>query len=312
MPIKDLAPSSFGSKVLNADMSQARARNWCFTDFSLNDPSFDSESMHYLKYQVELCPDTDRLHIQGYVQFKEQVRFNGAKAKISPTAHIEVARGTPQENAEYCGKEESRVMGPIEHGEIKMTNQGKRTDIRDALEAITTKRKWSDVILDPEIATAISSRMKWAKEVYQASRTKPICDITLWKWQAELEKELKGNPDSRKIIWYYDEYGNTGKSTMARWLVANTDTIVTEGKKADVLYGYQGERIVIFDLSRSTEEYTPYDTIEKLKNGVYFNTKYESGMRVYDQPHVVVFANFEPDRTKMSADRWDVRTEFEQ
>lgn len=238
--------------------------------------------------------------------------MNKVKTIIGSGAHLEVARGSPAENAEYCGKEDSRVMPPVEYGELKETNQGKRTDVANAFESITGKRKWSEVILDSEIATTVSSRMKWAKEVFMASRPKPSCGITLWKWQQNLADELDQEPHTRSIIWYHDSIGNTGKSTLAKWLIANKDTIVAEGKKADVLYGYQGERIVIFDLSRSTEEYTPYDTIEKLKNGVYFNTKYESGMRVYDQPHVVVFANFAPDQTKMSADRWDIRTDFEQ
>jgi len=31
-------------------------------------------------------------------------------------------------------------------------------------------------------------------------------------------------------------------------------------------------------------------------------------MKIYRTPHVVIFANFLPDKTKMSADRWDIHT----
>ena len=30
-------------------------------------------------------------------------------------------------------------------------------------------------------------------------------------------------------------------------------------------------------------------------------------MGLYAIPHVVIFANFEPDQSKLSADRWDIR-----
>ena len=44
--------------------------------------------------------------------------------------------------------------------------------------------------------------------------------------------------------------------------------------------------------------------IEDLKNGRYFSTKYVSEMRIYKPPHVVCFANSEPNFAALSADRW--------
>jgi hypothetical protein len=63
-------------------------------------------------------------------------------------------------------------------------------------------------------------------------------------------------------------------------------------------------KILLLDIPRSLEEYVSYQGIEEIKNGMFFNTHYEAKMVCYDSPHVVVFANFEPDLSKLSRDRW--------
>ncbi len=53
-------------------------------------------------------------------------------------------------------------------------------------------------------------------------------------------------------------------------------------------------------------DHVNYEVIESVKNGIVYNTKYESEMRVYKIPHVIVFSNERPDETKLSHDRWDI------
>jgi hypothetical protein len=50
-----------------------------------------------------------------------------------------------------------------------------------------------------------------------------------------------------------------------------------------------------------------YGAIEQIKNGLLFSGKYEGGQCVFNQPHVIVFANAEPKEEQMSMDRWDIR-----
>jgi hypothetical protein len=50
-----------------------------------------------------------------------------------------------------------------------------------------------------------------------------------------------------------------------------------------------------------------YSLMEDLKDGLMFSGKYDGGPKLFDSPMVVVFANWEPDYTKWSADRYDVR-----
>ena len=57
----------------------ASQRSWCFTSFELDEnqfpkyPTFIPEEIRYIVYQVEQCPDTGKLHIQGYVEFPKKI-----------------------------------------------------------------------------------------------------------------------------------------------------------------------------------------------------------------------------------------------
>lgn len=79
------------------------------------------------------------------------------------------------------------------------------------------------------------------------------------------------------------------------------------GAKKDIAYSYRGGKICVFDFSRDTEGHISYDAIEALKGGLVFSAKYESGVKIYEQPHVLCFANWEPNIDSMSDDRWVIR-----
>ncbi len=75
--------------------------------------------------------------------------------------------------------------------------------------------------------------------------------------------------------------------------------IVSGGKVADIAHAYDEQPIVCFDLSRTMVDHCDhvYSMIEKFKDGCIFSGKYESRTKIFDVPHVIVFANFKPDLT---------------
>ena len=87
------------------------------------------------------------------------------------------------------------------------------------------------------------------------------------------------------------------------------------GKATDMKYGiikYKEKNgvfpdIIIFDIPRSSQQFVSWAGIEEIKNGMFFSAKYESDMVVFDNPHVICFANEEPDYNKLSKDRWKVK-----
>ena len=68
------------------------------------------------------------------------------------------------------------------------------------------------------------------------------------------------------------------------------------------LYAAIYESTVIFDLSRSQLEKLNYDTLESIKNGMIFSTKYELRLKLYMPPRMIVFMNKRPELHKNLSD----------
>lgn len=131
----------------------------------------------------------------------------------------------------------------------------------------------------------------------------------LKEWQEILLKELLTEPDDRTVIWYYDKEGGAGKTAFAKYMAIKHNALVlNNGKFNDLAYAVNEEtKIVIINISRSLEEHVNYNAIEALKDGLIFSGKYESKTKIFNSPHVVIFANFEPNLNALSSDRWNVR-----
>lgn len=119
------------------------SRQWCFTLFrgigthaSAGDPleRMDSSKVIFGTWQVERCPRTQRLHVQGVVKFKQAMRMTGVKAWLNDqSAHLEICRDW-NKSIEYCTKEETRVEGPWSMGTRATEGSGKRSDLMDCVE----------------------------------------------------------------------------------------------------------------------------------------------------------------------------------
>ncbi len=136
-------------------------------------------------------------------------------------------------------------------------------------------------------------------------------NLVKWKyWQRGLQRLILADPHPRKIIWIWDAKGNTGKTTFAKHLVMSHGALYVSGKATDIKFAIaempQPPRIVIIDCPRTSQGYISYDAIESVKNGIFFSGKYKGRMYYEDIPHVIVLANYAPNRAALSEDRWKV------
>ncbi len=254
------------AKVLE---NKFKTRSWVFT---LNNyvGSDISDILLYLDKATyvfqEEIGDLGTKHLQGCFRFKSQRSFSSVKKSI-PRAHLEKCKHW-RSSIDYCSKDDTR--------------NGKVWHSKDV--------KLKKVLIDP------------------------IKGKTLHKWQKDILEILEGDPDDRTIHWYWEETGCVGKTTLAKHICMKYNAIYLGGKSKDCKFGVSqfleknngNLDVVIFGLSRSLEQYVSYEALESVKDGIFFNGKYESGMCIFNSPHVIVFANFEPTRSKLSTDRWNI------
>lgn len=287
-------------------------KNWCFT---LNNYSNDDINrlnrlietdtrVNYIIYGKEIA-ESGTPHLQGFLQLKKGGRLLQAKTIIGSNPHIEPSRNL-NASVQYCKKEGDWVeFGGLGGG------SGKRNDLEEFKNAVKNgvlsmkdlREAHADVCAKyPRFA------MEYVRDHYPSVT---IPEHPLRDWQSNLVTLLEEPPDRRTVIFVVDIVGNSGKSWFADWYqqkIGDTCQILTPGRRADMSYMLQPNLKVLFlDAPRAKNgDYIQYDFLEDLKNGRVFSPKYESIMKTYEPMHIVVFMNEEPDRTKLSADRFKV------
>lgn len=129
-------------------------------------------------------------------------------------------------------------------------------------------------------------------------------------WQRTIENRLQYCQSDRSIYWIWEDEGGVGKTAYAK-SIAMRGGLVLGGRGADIKYGVadfirkHGKLgRAVFHFTRSVENYVSYQAIEEVKDGIFYNSKYESGMVVFNPPQLLCLANFPPEESKLSRDRW--------
>lgn len=241
---------------------------YCFTEHSITENNQNlifALNLHCdgWVFQHEICPETKKEHIQGYLEFKKRQSVKQFKELISPTAHVEVAKAKREDNIKYCTKKESRKPN--------------------------------------------------TKPLFKGFRIKnEIPEFKPYGWQEEIIKLLELEPDDRTVIWVWSKSGKLGKSALCRHLTLKYNAIfIDEGKKGDFMNtiyktNMDEVNIIAVDIPRDNQNKTSYKSFESIKNGIIYNSKFETGFKVFNPPHVIVFCNKPPEVEKLSFDRWKI------
>ena len=136
------------------------------------------------------------------------------------------------------------------------------------------------------------------------------CDVDLREWQI-IALSLLENQNDRGVLWFVDYLGGSGKTWFAKYLSAIHNAFYcTGGKASDIAHAFKLEQMVVFDFTRSNKEFVNYSVIESFKNGMFFSPKYNSITKKFAPCKVICFSNWDPDKNKLSMDRWCINYLF--
>lgn len=240
---------------------------WCFT---LNNYSQEEEDQikaiecKYIVFGHEIG-EQGTPHLQGFIILNKRVRFSSAKGLFPERTHLEIARGTSPEAADYCLKYDKdnfyeRGVRPLLPGE------GEKKRWADAREC--AKRGDFDNI-PPDIYIRYLGNLK---KIHSDAMTIPAPVQTL------------------DFHWYYGSTG-TGKSSTAR---SQNPNYYLKGinKWWD---GYTDQPCVII------EEWSPMDNGAERIMGHYlkqwcdhhcFQAEFKGGMKMIRPPKIIITSNY--------------------
>lgn len=249
------------------------SKNWCFT---INNPgeedgaamraAWDSGALRYYVCGREVGAEGTR-HIQGFLVLKKPARLS-AMAKILPRAHLEMARGTARQAADYCKKDGDF----IEDGDLP-----------------------GDAGISGGAAGGAAEKSRWdqARQLAREGRMDEIPSDIYIRYIGNLHRiraEAQVVPESLAVLdnwWYYGETG-TGKS-----LTARTENpgyyIKNKNKWWD---GYKGQPCVII------EEWDPHYSdslgsfLKEWADHHPFNAEIKGGSMCIRPPKLIVTSNY--------------------
>lgn len=240
-----------------------RARAWVFTwnNFSHENlfPDGIPADIKYVIYQSERGA-AGTPHLQGYIVFTsakslQSVRKIDCKAADGTPfrpfehAHLDIARGSADDNKKYCTKADTRVNGPWELGAIPV-GQGARTDLKDTVEKLLESGGDLEAI-DP---------------VMFVKHTKGLMSLIS-------DRVVPPRRDNLKVITIVGKTG-IGKSYAIHDLYPNI-SLCSWGNSGAWFHGYHGQRVIAF------EEFRGQIQLQRLLQyldvyGVYLELKFGS------------------------------------
>lgn len=119
------------------------SRHYCITFFTK--PQIEiCDKIRYAIYGEEVCPKTNKIHYQSYIELFKPARVSGLKKIYNDkTIHCEIRRGSREEARTYCMKDNKYV----EFGKW-IKGQGHRSDLDDIVNELIDGKPLSKVMIE--------------------------------------------------------------------------------------------------------------------------------------------------------------------
>lgn len=289
-----------------------RGRRWCFTlnNYSQEDEqrlALLSSNVRYLVYGRE-TGQSGTPHLQGFVILNNPASLAATKTRIGESAHLELARGTSNQAADYCKKDGDVV----EFGEL--SEQGKRSDWDRYKDWVSELGKVPSKIEIVREFPSMWARYRRACVEYAEAITPPpkLTDSEpRFGWQTRVAGVMEAEPDSRTIHFVVDPSGNSGKTWMCCYALTKFPErcqILKIGKRDDMAHVIDIDKnLVLVDVPRGQMTFLQYSVLESLKDRLVFSPKYDSALKIMrTKVTVIVFSNEHPNMDVLTMDRYKI------
>lgn len=243
--------------------SKERNRNFCFTLNNYTDEDISklkSLECDYLIVGKEIA-STGTKHLQGFIRFKN-ARFISATIKLIAGWHVEIARGSIEDNIKYCSKEGDF----FEKGERPI--QGKRTDLNEIREAFEKGELLSNIAMT---LCKNYQELKFAENIE--------------KYYCRPKKEYK----AKLVYWIWGPTGS-GKTRKAMELV--DDDFWISGKNLKWWEGYCGQKHVIIDDFRG--DFCTMHELLRILDGYPYRVEFKGGSTWLKAEMIIITSSFHP------------------
>lgn len=223
-------------------------------------------------FQLEKCPKSGRLHLQGRLRLIKKKRLHEWIAQCPFNAHWSVTSTEVHDgvNFNYVLKADTREEGPWDNQQWKEPPKLTR-QLRHFLE---------------------HDLRPWQAQLYEMVQREDDRHITM------IYDEI-GN-SGKSIFSEYLEY---------RGLAFELPPMRMMEDIMQFCFSFGDQKCYLVDMPRAMKKDKLgdfYAGLECLKNGVVYDKRYCGKKRRMDRPQIVVFTNVLPEWQFMSADRWEV------
>ncbi|WP_445772230.1 hypothetical protein [Rheinheimera sp.] len=261
------------------------ARDWIFRISNPKDKDWDkiwSMDYKYLVFSIEMGGETDTVHIQGFVQFRELIRLTGLK-KIHRRAHWEKRRGTPYEAAHYC-------MKPVQGCDCKHC-EGERVTLTHL------DGPYEDGFISAESAYKAHeiARVIKAKGYHHAAERFPEAVLTMGRGMLLLDTHFTPKRDFKTEVTVIWGGSRLGKTRYAYEAAPSPYLLAVHGEGTDFFGNYDprsNETVIVDDFYSSWKFTTFLRVCDRYPTEVH--TK--GGFLQFLARHIVFTSNFAPDQ----------------
>lgn len=212
------------------------SKRWAFTLNNPGDwtPQTDGDrngEIAFMVWQTERGAE-GTTHIQGYVRFHSRKRLNTAKNLLGNAGlHLEIARGSEEDNRRYCTKEDTRAEGTAgtvnpDNYDAQEGKQGRRSDLE-----------------------GIAEQCRAGHSLRNIAQEHPGDFIRYHAGIAALHAQVAPAPPAERIVMVTVLWGDTGVGKTHRVMnaVAAEDLYIVSGRGRDPWGMYRGEQVLLMD-----------------------------------------------------------------